>query len=564
MQTSPSVTLSGRWFTTSPAPTDLASGAIAVGTDLAPLASMVDLVILGPDDMLVVLGKHPDAAEADAFLFTSKLPALQGSQVLGMRILGGRLEVDVLDQPMEVPDAVLQALANAVESFGEPSQVSDVVAHAINSVGPSWPEVLPPLEGVLLEAGLSCAGRQVGPARYRWQNDLQSDEAAAMANLFLMSETDTESLRRALNVIDSHDMLAFERLDQTQDLLACFADPFITEALATLRLASASDALDAAASAIAADAKGTSLANALWMRASVADRIGQSEITEKLLNQAINADPGHGPTAERLAGFASLRGDALGALALLERANVPSDDRQVKALKKLLALTSPSTGRNDPCPCGSQLKYKKCHGRTGDGASLIALKDRFDWLYEKGLDWVRHPARRAFLADLAATATNEGDEPAPYGYLDDSLLLDIALFEGRLWDGFLGDWGSLLPEDEQLLAAEWALTERNLFVAVMSTKKDILAFQDSDDPSVEPLEVRDSWLANHLFPGDHFIARLSSGVGELRFVGPVETLFSREEPSQVRALLNSAPDHTAMAEWLGGRPRVKPEQAEAK
>jgi uncharacterized protein len=21
------------------------------------------------------------------------------------------------------------------------------------------------------------------------------------------------------------------------------------------------------------------------------------------------------------------------------------------------------TGRNDPCPCGSGLKYKKCHGR---------------------------------------------------------------------------------------------------------------------------------------------------------------------------------------------------------
>lgn len=24
---------------------------------------------------------------------------------------------------------------------------------------------------------------------------------------------------------------------------------------------------------------------------------------------------------------------------------------------------APKVGRNDPCPCGSQQKYKKCHGK---------------------------------------------------------------------------------------------------------------------------------------------------------------------------------------------------------
>lgn len=563
MQTSTSVTLSGRWFTTAPPAADLATGAIAVGTDLAPLASMVELAILGPDDMLVMLAKHPDMTEADAFLFTSPLPELTGSEVLGIRVVGGRLEVAGLEQPMEVPEVVLGALSQAVASADGPRLVAEVVATAIDSAGSQWPEILPPIEGVLLEAGLSCFGDMVGPAGYPWHNDARSDEAAAMAGLFMMNDTDTDALRRALAAVDSYDMLAFEGSDKTADVLDCFADPFITEALATLRLVSAPDAIDDLASSVAASAQGTSLANALWLRASVADRIGQSEITEKLLNQAIDADPSHGPTAERLAGFASLRGDALGALALLERARVPTDDRQVKALKKMLALSSPSTGRNEPCPCGSTKKFKKCHGRSGDGASLIPLEERFGWLYEKGLDWVRHPARREFLADLAATSTREGDEPEPFGYLDDTLLLDIALFEGRLWSGFLDDWGPLLPEDEQLLAAEWALSERNLFVALMSTKKDVLRFEDSDDTSEEPLEVNDAWLASHLFPGDHFIARVSRGVGELRFVGPVETLYEAEEPTEIRALLNSAPDHAEMADWLGGRPRIKAEPPEA-
>jgi preprotein translocase subunit SecA len=27
--------------------------------------------------------------------------------------------------------------------------------------------------------------------------------------------------------------------------------------------------------------------------------------------------------------------------------------------------TEEKTGRNDPCPCGSGRKYKKCHGAAG-------------------------------------------------------------------------------------------------------------------------------------------------------------------------------------------------------
>lgn len=386
MQTSTSVTLSGRWFTTSPAPADLATGAIPIGTDLAPLKGMVDLAILGPDDMLVMLAKHPDAQSQDAFLFTSKLPYLEPGQILGMRILGGRMEVAALDQPMEVPEQVLQALAASLNQAGGPRSVANVVAEAIEINGSAWPDVLPPLEGVLLEAGLSCSGDQVAQAGHRWQDDALSDEAAAMAELFMMNDSDTDALRRALAAIDSHDLMSYQGSNQLADVRDCFADPFITEALATLRLGSAPDALDDVASSVAGEAEGTELANALWMRASVADRIGQSEIAEKLLNQAIEADPGHGPTAERLAGFASLRGDALGALALLQRAQVPADDRQVKALKAMLALAEADIGRNDPCPCQSGKKFKKCHGRGPNAALLVPLADRFEWLYEK--DWI--------------------------------------------------------------------------------------------------------------------------------------------------------------------------------
>jgi preprotein translocase subunit SecA len=39
-------------------------------------------------------------------------------------------------------------------------------------------------------------------------------------------------------------------------------------------------------------------------------------------------------------------------------ARVGGDDAAVKTIKR----DEPKVGRNDPCPCGSGKKYKKCHG----------------------------------------------------------------------------------------------------------------------------------------------------------------------------------------------------------
>jgi len=39
-------------------------------------------------------------------------------------------------------------------------------------------------------------------------------------------------------------------------------------------------------------------------------------------------------------------------------ARVGGDDAAVKTVRRDM----PKVGRNDPCPCGSGKKYKKCHG----------------------------------------------------------------------------------------------------------------------------------------------------------------------------------------------------------
>jgi preprotein translocase subunit SecA len=39
-------------------------------------------------------------------------------------------------------------------------------------------------------------------------------------------------------------------------------------------------------------------------------------------------------------------------------ARVGGDDAAIKTVRR----DEPKVGRNDPCPCGSGKKYKKCHG----------------------------------------------------------------------------------------------------------------------------------------------------------------------------------------------------------
>jgi len=56
--------------------------------------------------------------------------------------------------------------------------------------------------------------------------------------------------------------------------------------------------------------------------------------------------------------------DEVGQFAMAEQqraaAQAPQGEQKVKQIK----LDKPKVGRNDPCPCGSGKKYKKCHGKN--------------------------------------------------------------------------------------------------------------------------------------------------------------------------------------------------------
>ena len=55
--------------------------------------------------------------------------------------------------------------------------------------------------------------------------------------------------------------------------------------------------------------------------------------------------------------------DEVGQFAMAERQRAAAQAPQGQVKVKQIKLSGPKVGRNDPCPCGSGKKYKKCCGR---------------------------------------------------------------------------------------------------------------------------------------------------------------------------------------------------------
>jgi preprotein translocase subunit SecA len=56
--------------------------------------------------------------------------------------------------------------------------------------------------------------------------------------------------------------------------------------------------------------------------------------------------------------------DQVGQFAIAERQRAAAQAPQGEVKVKQIKLEGPKVGRNDPCPCGSGKKYKKCHGKN--------------------------------------------------------------------------------------------------------------------------------------------------------------------------------------------------------
>ncbi len=182
---------------------------------------------------------------------------------------------------------------------------------------------------------------------------------------------------------------------------------------------------------------------------------GDHRAMEAQVQAALAADPQYWPALLDAAWFAEDRGDAVKAMSLLTETHVPAFTGEIERLGMFTRTGDAKVGRNDPCPCGSGRKYKACC--LGQGGFNLA--DRSRWLMQKAQGYAARSPQRAVVDELVLAASGDFRAELADGYrmaLDEyPMVVEVALFEGRLLQAFLEQRGHLLPADERALAEQW-------------------------------------------------------------------------------------------------------------
>ncbi len=238
-----------------------------------------------------------------------------------------------------------------------------------------------------------------------------------------------------------------------------------------------------------------------------------------------------------LARIACDRGDVERGLGLLRRAGAEPDHPLVTLLQAHRAEPRRDLGRNEPCWCGSGRKYKKCHL----GREQLTLAERVNWLYAKAAQYAEFSGWRELLAEVGYERyrhTHDVAEALDAG-MADPLVMDVVLFEGGAFEEFLQVRGSLLPDDERLLAEQWLLVGRSVFEVKKVNRGESITVRDVRNGDMH--EVRERTASRQLKAGQLICARVVPAGDSMQFFGGVEPIALHERDALID-LLDSEPD----------------------
>ncbi|KAA8957673.1 SEC-C domain-containing protein, partial [Mycobacterium sp.] len=240
--------------------------------------------------------------------------------------------------------------------------------------------------------------------------------------------------------------------------------------------------------------------------------------------------------------------DAERGLSLLRRAGAEPDHPLRQLLERHRAEPGRGLGRNEPCWCGSGRKYKKCHL----GREQLPLPERVGWLYGKAAQHVLVGGWTDLLIEVGfERGRYAGEDPdALVDALGDPLVLDAVLFEGGAFADFVAVRGSLLPDDERLLAEQWLLVQRSVFEVEQVRPGQGLTVRDVRTGDIH--EVRERSASRQLKPGQLICARAVPDGQGMQFFGGIEPVALHERDELVE-LLDSQPDPVMLVAALSRR-----------
>jgi len=475
---------------------------------------------------------------------------------------------------------------------GDPAQISDLVWLACADNPRLFTSPAPPLAEAFGAAGLVWDGELVAPPGFefaRWRANrrvghiaslhrLEHDEALAVLALSSVYEqvatvfdyaqqavdagaavedldlgvtgdsepTDEGSAPDAGDSEDSHGL--DRRL--VRDMVGFLDSPAVAEALLVETIGAGRDgaaALGLFAETLEPQAPRSARPTLRWLRGKALERMGRVLDAEEAYEAALSLDDSALLALFELARIASDRGDADRGLSLLRRAGAPADDELVVLLNHVRPVERTDIGRNDPCWCGSGRKYKVCHRNK----ETLPLDERAAWLYQKAGTYLSDGPWRAQVIDVAEVRAAHWDRPdATWLAMQDGLVGDTVLFEGRAFAAFLDERGMLLPDDERLLAEQWLLAERS--VHEIETVSPGTGFTARDVRTGDRAEVRERTASRGLKAGDLICARLVPAGETVQCFGGIEPVRLHERDA-LTTLLDSNPEPEEIVGFLSRR-----------
>lgn len=474
---------------------------------------------------------------------------------------GEQVEIeDVSDQPGD-PTVAVDALSRLLDEYGRhaPIDVYRLVRLAAVSAGGLGPDLGRPLSDLLAQAGWSTRDELVAPEGFDW--DAHREEQRRRSREAVMARAGVEGPEMVRPIEDLvtelfgedswHDPSAHARPvpdDRVRPVATLLGEPGVAESVFTLGVSIEPEAdqldsvLEVARSLLDRAPTGdlaTGPARLALLAANALDRVD-------LLPDLVKAAALHDVTDPALCTIAGDLELDRGHLEAAHRAYVRGDVEVSDTLLRLLIRvgTAFDAGRNEPCPCGSGRKFKRCHGSpTGPPIDdmtrarlLIARLERHDRRrHEFGIfRWQR-------LAGLVVDEEWLADDATMFG----PLLETLAWFEGGGLADYLETRGGLLPEDDRALAESWldaplavgTMTEGGVELTdgrVVSAAADLGGF------GVAP------------FPGAATFGRLVPVGGELHLV---RCAWPRTDAAETESLLHEAGDDPDAIATAIGRTR---------
>jgi hypothetical protein len=380
--------------------------------------------------------------------------------------------------------------------------------------------VVPPLADLIEAAGLERHGSDVARAGFDFERERLRRRVEDVANEAGLRESEVQAY--ATLAVAWHGW-ATNRDEVESEALTAAADALDLVAVATAFVDDECDPdeperLDAVVSfgeALVEAASGRHRAGPAWLVAQALGVAGRTGRFEEWIDTALAFDSEHVLALYDKAWFEFDRGEARKAKALFGRIGAGTFASDEAILDAVLAPARPAARRNDPCPCGSGRKYKHCHL----GVDEVPLGARLTWLYRKANWWLerRHRAEVETMAWLRA----RNSVMSPRQLLEaDPLIADAVLAEDGRFDEWLAERGALLPSDEAMLAAQWAMIDRSVFEVTGVRLDEGMTVRDVRTGDV--VEVQERLGTHDLKVGWYLLARpLPTGTGANQFFGGI-------------------------------------------